>query len=139
MVGRKQKDPRTGEGYKLAEYLNKNLKLLSGMTNDEVSRKCGYSTPNIISMWVTGKSKVPLDRLVPLAEMMNVNLTYLLPLWIEQYGGDRIYPSVTKAFHSAVSEDELLFVEALREITQGQRIEKITASQKKDIARVLGM
>ena len=139
VMGRKQENPRTGERFRLAEYLNKNLRLLSGKTNDEISQFCGYTTPNIVSMWITGKTKVPLERLPDLAELMGVNITFLLPLWVEQYGGKDMYSDILKALTRAVSEDELVWVEAMREVTQGKKIKKITATQKKEIAKVLGV
>lgn len=84
-MARPQESTRTGPGYRLAEYLNDHWETKVGMTNEEVALKMGYKSPNIVSMWRTGKTKVALERLPEIADLMHVDFTLLLPLWVEQY------------------------------------------------------
>lgn len=86
--GRPRENVRTGDGYRLAEYLDANWKDRVGMTNDEVAIKLGYRSANIVSMWRLGKTKVALERLGEVAELMKVDLAILLPLWFEQQLGE---------------------------------------------------
>lgn len=89
MAGRHQERGRTGETYRLAEFLNKNWDTMVGRTNNDVALELGYKSPNMISMWRLGLAKVPLERLPDVARLMKVDLAILLPLWFEQYLGDR--------------------------------------------------
>jgi transcriptional regulator with XRE-family HTH domain len=136
--GRTQESAKTGEHFALAEWLNKNLRNLTDKTNDEIATGLGYTQPNIISMWVTGRTKVPLERLPALAEIMNVDLTFLLPLWFEQYVGKKAYVDILRAVQRSVSEDEEAMIASMRRITKGKKV-KITATQEKKIAEILGL
>lgn len=88
MRGRPVVSARTGPGYGLAEYLTANFSRQCGMTNEEVAKELGYRSANVLSLWKTGKSRVPLERLPDLARLMKVDLAELLPWWMEQYAPD---------------------------------------------------
>ena len=83
----------------------------TGLTNEELSAKLGYTRPNIISMWRTGRTKIPLDRLAPLCDILKIDLAYLLPLWSEQYGDGDANARVLKALRNTVSDSEMQLVE----------------------------
>lgn len=89
MAGRHQENARTGKTYRLAEFMNKNWDRLVGRTNDDVAQELGYRASNMISMWRTGKTRVPLDRVPDVARLMKVDIAVLLPLYFDQYWGDR--------------------------------------------------
>ena len=138
-AGRPQKTIKTGETFALAEWFNKNVDHLTELTNEELAAKLGYTRPNIISMWRTGRTKIPLDRLAPLCDALNVDLAYLLPLWIEQYGGAEANARVLKVLRNTVSESEMALVETARQITAGRNftlksdaIEKLRGVIQKD-------
>lgn len=94
---RPQENARTGPGYRLAEWLNANWDSKVGMTNEEAAQKMDYRSTNIVSMWRTGKTKVALERLPEVADLMGVDFITLLPLWVEQYMNDD--PGTKGAFH----------------------------------------
>ena len=119
-AGRPQGKTLKGPSFALAEWLNQNLNSLTSLTNEEIATKLGYTSPNIISMWRTGRTRVPLDRLPGLCEILNVDISYLLPLWIEQYGKDKAYSLVLHAIKNSVSDSELQLVEAVRETSNGR-------------------
>jgi DNA-binding Xre family transcriptional regulator len=119
-AGRPQKTIKTGETFALAEWFNKNVDHLTDLTNEELAAKLGYTRPNIISMWRTGRTKIPLDRLAPLCDALKVDLAYLLPLWIEQYGGAEANARVLKVLRNTVSDSEMALVETARQITAGR-------------------
>ena len=119
-AGRPQKTIKTGETFALAEWFNKNVDHLTDLTNEELAAKLGYTRPNIISMWRTGRTKIPLDRLAPLCDLLKVDLAYLLPLWIEQYGGAEANARVLKVLRNTVSDSEMALVETVRQVTAGR-------------------
>lgn len=131
-AGRPQQSTKTGETFALAEWFNKNVDFLTELTNEELAEKLGYSRPNIISMWRTGRTRIPLDRLTPLSKILKVDISFLLPLWVEQYGGGEVYAAVMKALNNTVSADEAKLVKAAREVTKGREF-----TVKKDAAKKL--
>jgi hypothetical protein len=68
-------------GSALARYLNKRIYELRGVkTQREIALAAGFARPNIISMFKTGETKVPLDRIVPLARALDTDPAHLLRL-----------------------------------------------------------
>jgi transcriptional regulator with XRE-family HTH domain len=89
MAGRPQESARTGATYQLAEFLNRNWDEKVGRTNEDVAQELGYRAANMISMWRTGRTRVPLEKLPDIARLMKVDIALLLPMWLEQQWGDR--------------------------------------------------
>jgi transcriptional regulator with XRE-family HTH domain len=112
-AGRPQEGAKDGPSYALAVWLNKNLDLLTDKTNDEIASAMGYERPNIISMWRTGRTRIPLDRVPQIAKLLGVDLAMLLPMWLEQYvQGEQ--DELTKMFRRLCSEDEAALIKAIR-------------------------
>jgi transcriptional regulator with XRE-family HTH domain len=89
MAGRPQESSRSGPTYKLAAFMNCNWEKMVGRTNEDVAGELGYKAPNMISMWRTGKTRVPLERLPDVARLMKVDIATLFPLWFDQQWGER--------------------------------------------------
>jgi hypothetical protein len=85
--GRKQERTRSGPGYALAEFMNKNWDVMVGRPNDEIGQELGLAGGNMVSLWRTGVAKVSLERLVDIANLMHVDIAMLFPLWVEQHFG----------------------------------------------------
>lgn len=116
-AGRHQEIVRTGPGYRLAEYLNDNWDVKVGRTNQEVADLMNYKSPNIISMFRTGRVKVSLERLPEIADLMKVDLVTLLPLWVEQYLTDSPAMSRVEAiFKRLTSINEFPVIKAIRSV-----------------------
>ncbi len=56
----------------VAQFLTKAI-ATSGKTQSEICADIGYSKPNIITMFKQGKTKVPLDKIGPLASALGVD------------------------------------------------------------------
>lgn len=56
----------------VAQFLTRAIKA-SGKTQSEICTDIGYSKPNIITMFKQGKTKVPLDKIGPLARSLGVD------------------------------------------------------------------
>jgi transcriptional regulator with XRE-family HTH domain len=116
-VGRPQENAKTGPTYELAEWLNANLPRRTNMTNEELADDMGYARSNIISMWRTGKSRIPLERLPDLSRLLNVSMAELMPMWVEQYA-PQIRVEVGKMFNRLVTENEFEVIEAIRQASE---------------------
>jgi hypothetical protein len=55
-----------------------------GLTNEQAAAAIGFRAPNVISMWRTGRTPVPLGRVLRIAELMGIDPMVLVILWLEQ-------------------------------------------------------
>lgn len=131
-VGRPVETLHVGDTYALAAFLRENLNDRSGMTNQEIATELGYEKANIVPMWKTGKTRVPMDRLPDIARLMKIDVERLLGLWFEQYVSmhyqhgtaavderRRKVDQLAEIFRRVVSESEMKGVEAMRRKTDG--------------------
>ena len=122
MAGRPQQSVRTGPTYKLANFMNDNWDNLVGRTNEDVAMELGYKAANMISMWRTGKTRIPLEKLPDVARIMKLDIGTLLPLWFEQYWGERKDADrLIKEFESRIIySSEIPLVETIRKASKGK-------------------
>jgi hypothetical protein len=125
----------------LAEFMNKNWDTLVGRTNEDVAQELGYKAANMISMWRTGKTRIPLERVPDVARLMHLDIAIILPLWFEQYWGER---SDAKAISQVVfsrfaTAREGAVLEKLREgapmtdpVYSGDQIDAMVAAARHD-------
>lgn len=120
MAGRPQLSVRRGPTYALSEFMDANWDKLVGRTNEDVAGELGYRSPNMISMWRTGKTRVPLERIPDIARLMKVDVAALLNLWFEQSWGERSdAKQLMKLFGSRLLHDnELPLMEAVRSVNK---------------------
>lgn len=105
-MARPQLSSRTGPTYQLAEFMNDNWDKTVGRTNEEVAAELGYKAANMISMWRTGKTRVPLEKLPDFARLMKLDLGVLLPMWLEQSWGERVDAEIQlQRFASRITTD----------------------------------
>jgi len=57
----------------------------SDKTQREIAEECGFLTPNIITMFKKGDTKVPINRIGSLAKALEVDPAYLLRLVMSEY------------------------------------------------------
>lgn len=55
------------------------------ITQTELARRIGYRSPNIISQWKSGNTRVPLYMIEPLAEYGGVDPAELMREWHQAY------------------------------------------------------
>jgi plasmid maintenance system antidote protein VapI len=108
----------SGPGSAMANFLIEELPTLD-MTNQEIADRLGYARPNIVSMWKAGKTKVTIDHVFALAEMVGVDPSYILALFIDQYvsewsGVDR-FNDIVSMMQRLVTPDEMELIQIVRE------------------------
>lgn len=135
-AGRPQERILTGPGFKMAEFLNANWDRI-GETNADLAEEWGYKSPGIVSMWRTGKSRVPIERLGDLARKLGFDLAVLMPLWVEQFNPERghegikITKEIETVFKRLATVSEFAVLKVLRNgaKTRGQTDPVYTARQ----------
>lgn len=118
-IGRKPNGRPKGPGTAFANFLIDYLPR-TGLTNQEISNHFGYAHPNMISMWKSGASKIPMDVLFGLSDLLQVPLSYLLGLYVEQYvkdmrGGVAHFDEILDNFSRIATKDEWEIIKTVRE------------------------
>ncbi|KDP94905.1 hypothetical protein ER13_08580 [Brevundimonas sp. EAKA] len=104
----------------LSEFLDSRWSSL-GLTNAEAADRLGMGAPNMISMWRTGQTPVPLARIPSLAVLLGVDPTEIYRLWLaQQRDRDKEVPAdfVELIQRRTVSANEARVVDALRLATK---------------------
>src|SRR5579871_5258209 len=74
---------------RISEYLTKQIDAIAPYKNQrQIAHELGYAKPNIISMFKTGDTKVPIDKIPALARALNVDPAFLFRLAMEQFWPD---------------------------------------------------
>lgn len=102
----------------VAEFIADRLATID-KTQRQVAAECGLEHPNVISMFKTGATKLPLSRIGPLARALDVDPAYLLRLVMLEYFPDT-WESIENVIQSTVlTANELGMVQAFRAINGG--------------------
>jgi transcriptional regulator with XRE-family HTH domain len=100
----------------VAEFIADRLATID-KTQREVSEACGFETPNIITLFKQGRTKVPLDRIGPLAKALDVDPAHLLRLAMQEYMPET-WGSIEEILHSTIlSANELELIRKFRQVT----------------------
>lgn len=89
----------------------------SDKTQREIAQECGFENPNIITMFKQGQTKLPINRVGPLAKALNADPAYLLRLVMLE-SMPEYWESIENIMQSTVlSRNELELVRGFREVT----------------------
>src|SRR5665647_1620665 len=100
----------------VAEFLADKIGAID-KTQREIAEACGFDNPNIITMFKRGHTKLPINRIAPLAKALDVDPAYLLRLVMNEYMREA-WECVEDIMQSTVlSANELQLVRAYREVT----------------------
>jgi hypothetical protein len=115
----------------VAKYLEQQL-AVCGKTQREVSLEIGYANANIMTMFKTGATKIPLTKVGPLAKALSVDPAYLLQLTMGEY-----MPEAWDALTSILGNDILMteqdksVVAIAREAAEGVPFDLSVAENRK--------
>ncbi len=85
----------------------------SRRTQREISNEIGYKNPNVLSMIKHGHTKLPFEKIPPLAKALNVDVGHLFRLTVEQYWPGR-RDLIKGIFGNVVSGNEMALISRLR-------------------------
>ena len=86
----------------VAKYLEQQL-AVCGKSQREISIEIGYANPNIMTMFKTGATKIPLTKVGPLATALGVDPAFMLRLVINEY-----MPETWEAIEGILGKDNLM-------------------------------
>lgn len=108
----------------------------SDKTQREIAAECGFETPNIITMFKKGSTKVPLNRIGVLAKSLDADPAHMLRLAMREYMPDT-WESIEDTLHSTLlTANELKLVRAYREATGNADPEALVINRDSVIAVV---
>lgn len=104
----------------LAHYISKQIDIQArgGKNQRRIAQEIGYETPNMISMFKRGESKVPLDKIPALAKALNVDPASMFRLAMQQYWPN-INRAVSEIFGTILNKNEVKMINLIRQITNG--------------------
>jgi len=89
----------------------------SNKTQREIAEECGFEKANIITMFKNGSTKVPLNRIGPLAKAIGADPAHLLRLVMQEYLPDS-WGAIEDILQSTVlTANELDLVRKFRDVT----------------------
>lgn len=128
--------PKTITPVTVAEFIADRLATID-KTQREVAEECGFETPNIITMFKQGKTKVPLDRIRTLAKALDVDPAHLLRLALQEYMPDT-WSSIEEILHSTIlTASELELVRKYRQVTGDSDAQAMVVDRDAVLAIVL--
>lgn len=104
----------------LSEFIDARWDALN-LRNHEAADRLGITSPNMISMWRTGQTPIPLGRLQAIAALLAIDVVRLYSLWLQQ---QRLRdPDISAEFVEliqarTVSQNEADLVRAVRNATK---------------------
>jgi transcriptional regulator with XRE-family HTH domain len=109
----------TSHKSEIAKFLDKRIyELRSRKSQREIAREIGFANDNVISMLKSGRTKVPLDRVVSIAKALETNPRELFVMALTQDGNEKD----RAAFQQIVgefSENEREIIGAIRKSSNG--------------------
>lgn len=100
----------------VAEFLADRIAIID-KTQRQIAQECGFEHPNIISMFKQGQTKLPINRIAPLAKALDVDPAHLLRLVMREYLPET-WQEIENVMQSTVlTANELDLIRAFREAT----------------------
>lgn len=85
-------------------------------TRAEIAREMGYRNENVVNMMLGGVCKVPIDKIPRLAKALNVEVTQMMTLAMEEYCPS-ILRAIEETFEFLATPNEREFVKVVRHIS----------------------
>ena len=102
---------------------------LSHLTQREIAARAGYPRPNIITMFKTGETKIPIEKIPVFAEILGIDPKRFLRVALEEYD-----PGVLKViearFGPQVSRNEHEILQEIRKRSNGADPKLVTQAQR---------
>jgi transcriptional regulator with XRE-family HTH domain len=119
------------ENTRMANFLTKRVDdLVHLKSQKDIAREVGLANPNVISMWKSGRNKVPLDRVRGLAQALETDAAEMFLMAMEQDLDDASMSVIREIFGIVLTENEREWVRALRRASVG-RDPSLTAMRRK--------
>lgn len=86
----------------VSKYLEQQL-AVCGRTQRDVAADTGYANPNIMTMFKTGATKIPISKVAPLAKALGIDPAYFIRFVLSEY-----VPEMWSAIEDVLGKQMLL-------------------------------
>lgn len=117
---------------KLHEYLTQQI-AMCGKTQKDIASDLGYEKPNIITMFKQNKTKVPIDKIKPLAISIGADPVSLLRMAMNEYM-PATWDALEGVIGNIVTKNEMEIIKFVRLNSEGNDPE-ITTKKHQDLLR----
>lgn len=126
---RKTSDAQKMPESKVARFLSAQIDICD-LSQREISDRLGYRRPNIITMFKQGLTKLPIEKVRAMADVLGVDPLRLLDLVMREYSPSA-WDEIQKITGYAVTANEFEMVKIIRAETGEEDPKLRTAAQKK--------
>lgn len=102
----------------VAKYLDNQI-TMSSKTQIQIAEEIGYDKPNIITMVKQGKTRLPVNKIVPMAKALGIDPVYFTRLVLQEYQPELCAALDAIYAGGLVTAQELAMIEAVREASDG--------------------
>lgn len=121
-----------------AVFLRRQTELLAHRkTQKQIAHEAGFANGNLISMFKSGASKIPLDRVPALARSLETDPAFLMRLALEQAVGKTASVAVLEVFGTPTTLNERAWLEEIRDAS-GNSDPKLTTRSRSALRSIFG-
>ncbi|RWN25282.1 hypothetical protein [Mesorhizobium sp.] len=104
----------------IAKFLDKRIYELSHRKSQrDIAREIGFANDNVVTMLKSGRTKVPLSRVVSIARTLETDARQLFILALMQDGHEKDRAAFEEIVGESVSANEKEIIVALRKVSNG--------------------
>lgn len=127
---------KKGSTVTVAEYLTQQIDL-SGRPQKEIAEALGYDKPNIITMFKQGKTKIPLNKIAPLARAVGVDPVHFLRLAMLEYSPETWAVLESLIGNAMMSANEERLLSVVRKASRGLDLPPIEKEMERELTTLV--
>lgn len=121
-----------------AIFLRRQTELLAHRkTQKQIAQEAGFTNSNLISMFKSGSSKIPLDRVPALSRALETDPAYLMRLALEQAVGKTAAVAVLEVFGTPTTLNERAWLDEIRDASANTD-PKLTVRSRASLRAIFG-
>ncbi len=90
----------------------------SGLAQKDIAAQLGYKRPNIISMWKSGDTPIPINLVPRIADILGADTRFLLRRCLFEYD-PRLLAIIEDHWGANISDNERMIIEIVRVASLG--------------------
>ena len=111
---------------------------VSDLPQKDIAAALGYDNPNVITMFKQGRTKLPLNKVGPLARVLGIDPVHLLRLVMAEYWPDTWKELQDLVGKSLVTEGEMTIIRLVREVCGDIDLSLETTAHRNAFSKVIG-
>jgi transcriptional regulator with XRE-family HTH domain len=116
--------PASATARLFSNYVN-----LSHLTQREIAARAGYPRPNIITMFKTGETKIPIEKIPVFAEILGIDSKRFLRIALQEYSPN-VLAVIERRFGPQISRNEAEILQEIRKRSNGADPKLVTQAQR---------